>query len=323
MYKEQIRSIYAQLSPGYRRIADFILNSYQDAAFMTSAEIGRAAQVDTALVVRFAQRLGYPGFPELITDVQEHVKQDLRVVYHPTAGDDTPADVFQRNLLQDRNSLDYVLQHFDAQNLGMIINLFSEVARIFVLGEGNASYLADAFAMRLLTMGYPTHAVSTELAGQAAIMAGLRKTDLVIGIGMTAMNPGVAAMISQARELGVKTLGIVPSITNPIALAAEHVLHVPVDAAGVMPSWTTIAAVLHALTQALALNAGRQTAEWALRTDHFLKTYEEILKKGLADVRASIIEYNPGSGKERQAPGAGSASGAGSVNAPRASRART
>ncbi len=299
MYEEQIRSIYAQLSPGYRRIADFILQRYQDAAFMTAAEIGRAAQVDTALVVRFAQRLGYSGFPELIADVQEHVKQDLRTIYHPTAGDDTPADIFCRNLVQDRNSLEYLLQHFDPQNLVILLNLFSTATRVFMVCEGNAGYLAEAFATRLLTMGYPVHIIPPELAGLAAITAGLRASDLVIGIGMTAMNPGVAAVIRQARDLGVQTLGIVPAMTNPIALVAEHVLHAPVDTAGIVPSWTTIAAVLHALSQALALHAGRETAEWALRTDHFLKVYEETLTKGLTDVRASIAQYNTGAAKAR------------------------
>lgn len=299
MYRDQIRSIYTQFSPGHRRIADFILANYQDAAFMTAAEIGRAAQVDTALVVRFAQRLGYPGFPELITDVQEHVKQDLRTVYHPTEGDDAPAEVFRRNLLQDRNSLEYMLQHLAPENLIALIGLFGQSSRIFVIGEGTAGYFAEAFVMRLLTLGYPAHTVSTELVGQAAIIAGLRETDLVVGMGMSAMNPGVAAMIRQARHLGVRTLGIVPSMTHPISVAAEYVFHTPVDTAGVIPSWTIIAAVLHALTQVLALKAGSQTAEWALRTDHFLKTYEGLLTNSLADVRASLAEYNPGVRRER------------------------
>ena len=65
MYRDHIRTIYEHLSPGYRRIADFLLTHYQDAAFMTAAEVARQASVDTALVVRFAQRLGYPGYPEL------------------------------------------------------------------------------------------------------------------------------------------------------------------------------------------------------------------------------------------------------------------
>ena len=93
MYKERIRDIYEHLSPGYRRIADFLLKRYQDAAFMTAAEVGRASDVDTTLVVRFAQRLGYPGYPEMIADIQDDVKRDLREIYAPVEADNTPLGV--------------------------------------------------------------------------------------------------------------------------------------------------------------------------------------------------------------------------------------
>ena len=84
MYTERIQEIYSDLSPGYRRVADYLVNNYRDAAFMTAAEVGRASKVDTTLVVRFAQRLGYPGYPELIEEVQERVKEDLRSAYEPS-----------------------------------------------------------------------------------------------------------------------------------------------------------------------------------------------------------------------------------------------
>src|SRR5512136_743984 len=113
VYQERIREIYVHLSPGYRRIADFLLNRYQDAAFMTAAQVGKAADVDTTLVVRFAQRLGYPGFPELIDDIQADVKRDLRAVYQSIPEDSTPAGIVQQVIIQDRNNLEYVLLHTD------------------------------------------------------------------------------------------------------------------------------------------------------------------------------------------------------------------
>ena len=146
MYRNSIRAIYEHLAPGYRRIADFLIAHYQDAAFMTAAEVARSAQVDTALVVRFAQRLGYPGYPELINDVREDVKRDLRAVYEPPAGDDSPVQVFRRNLMQDRNNLDYLLLHLDLDVVQQTVELLAKAPRIFVTGEGNTNFMAEAFA---------------------------------------------------------------------------------------------------------------------------------------------------------------------------------
>ena len=80
MFREQIRKHYDHLSRSYRRVADFILSDYRTAAFMTAAALADAVDVDTTTVVRFAQRLGYPGFPELIEDIQEHEDKDRALI---------------------------------------------------------------------------------------------------------------------------------------------------------------------------------------------------------------------------------------------------
>lgn len=293
MFREGIRALYGQFSPGYRRIADYLLNHYQDAAFMTAAEIARVVDVDTALVVRFAQRLGYPGFPELINEVQEEVKRDLRAVYEPPEGDNSPAQVYRRNLMQDRNNLDFSLLHFDAETVESVIKILREARRIFVAGEGNLSYLCEAFAARLVTLGYAAHPVSPELAGQASMSVTLTPEDVVLCIGMTTMTPGVAVMLKVARDVGAKTVAIAGSATNAIASVAQHVLYAPVSTVGLLPSWSAAAASLHAISQALVLSDPDRGAAWAAHTDHFLRIYSDTLRDQLSDVQTTLKQLAP------------------------------
>lgn len=288
MYKESIRAIYEHLSPGYRRIADFLLNSYQDAAFMTAAEVAAASQVDTALVVRFAQRLGYPGYPELITDVQEDVKRDLRAVYEPPAGDDSPAQVIRRNLLQDRNTLEYLLLHLDDDVLQQVVERLDRARKVFVVGEGEESFLAEAFAMRLLALGFSAHALHGGLAEQAALAAVIEPADVFVGIGMTALTADVAALFKTLRAAKVTTIGIVGALTYPSAGAAELVLHAPVGSGDLMPSWVAAAAVLHSLSQALAFQRAEPGTAHATRREHYLNSYAELLQHQLAGVRHGL-----------------------------------
>src|SRR5512133_4151337 len=90
MFREQIRKHYDHLSRSYRRVADFILSDYRTAAFMTAAALADAVDVDTTTVVRFAQRLGYPGYPELIEDIQQQVKLELSQGYVAAETEATP-----------------------------------------------------------------------------------------------------------------------------------------------------------------------------------------------------------------------------------------
>lgn len=293
MYREGIRALYGQLSPGYRRIADYLLNHYQDAAFMTAAEIARVVDVDTALVVRFAQRLGYPGFPELINEVQEDVKRDLRAVYEPPEGDSSPMQIFRRNLMQDRNNLDFALLHFDTATVESAIEVLAKARKIFVAGEGSLNHLGEALVERLVSQGFSAHPISSELAGQAATSAAITADDVLIALGMTAMTPGAAVVLKVAREQGAKTIAVVGAASNPLAAVAEFVIYAPVNTVGLIPSWSAIASVLHALAQALALNGPDVGANWASRTDRFLKIYSETLSQQLVDVRTAVRQLAP------------------------------
>lgn len=292
MYREQIRNQYDRFSPGYRRIADYLLDNYQDAAFMTAGEIARVVHVDTALVVRFAQRLGYPGFPELLNAIQADVKKDLQAAYVPADGEDTPVGVYRRNLLQDRNNLDVMLQHIDVELLETVVRLLASAQRILVIGEGNLSFLAEAFAMRLVVLGYRAHTMSNEFTGQASMLTSLDTNDIIIGLSLTAMSPNIAAVIKTAADLGVTTVVIVSAVSNLAASNARYVLHAPATAVGILPSWTATAAVLQGLTQALVFTREDFSAAWALRTDRLLKSHLATFREKLTGVRDTVAEYN-------------------------------
>jgi DNA-binding MurR/RpiR family transcriptional regulator len=292
MYKERIRDIYEHLSPGYRRIADFLLKQYQDAAFMTAAEVARASDVDTTLVVRFAQRLGYPGFPEMIADVQDDVKRDLKAVYERIEDDNTAVGVLRRNLTQDRNNIEYMLLHMNAEIVQKAVDLLYKANRIFVIGEGNTSFIGEAFATRLTVLGHNAHIVPSEPAGQASVVTTLGPNDVVMAFGTSLMTPTVASMLKISRAAGAKTIGIVGSMTNPAAAVAETVIVAPTATSGMMPSWTAIAAVAHGLTQAVASLHGEPSADWALRTQRLLDTYEEFWHNRVDMIKDAIADYN-------------------------------
>ena len=285
MYRDRIRTIYEHLSPGYRRIADFLLAHYQDAAFMTAAEVARTATVDTALVVRFAQRLGYPGYPELINEIQEDVKRDLRAVYEPAEGDDSPGQILGRNLLQDRNTLEYMRLHLDVEIVDSVVNALLHASRLFVVGEGSAGYLAEGFALQLLILGLPAHAISGELAGPAVQKGAIQPTDVFLGLGLTAMTPGASAMLKVARAAKVTTIGIVGSLAHPLAAVAEHVLVAPVQTPAPMPSWTALASMLNGLAQVVAARRGEPAANGLLDSDQYLNAYAETLRQQIASRR--------------------------------------
>jgi DNA-binding MurR/RpiR family transcriptional regulator len=288
MYQERIREIYVHLSPGYRRIADFLLNRYQDAAFMTAAQVGKSSDVDTTLVVRFAQRLGYPGFPELIDDIQADVKRDLQAVYETAPEDTTPIGVVQRALIQDRNNVEYMLLHMDPGTVQKAVDLLDKAPRVFLTGDLGAIAIVEAFATRLLLLGISAHVVSSELTGQVAVAMDIKPEDVFLGIGATPLAVGVAAVLKMARDAGAQTIGIVDSPTNPVAAAAEYMIVAPVRSAEALPSWTALAAMLQGLVAGLSARRPGSVADWVVDSHQRFEAYVEELEKTIQPMRESI-----------------------------------
>ncbi|MCD7928161.1 MAG: N-acetylmannosamine kinase, partial [Oscillospiraceae bacterium] len=64
-------------SKGQKLIANFILNSYDKAAFMTASKLGRTVNVSESTVVRFAAELGFDGYPSMQKALQEMIRNKL------------------------------------------------------------------------------------------------------------------------------------------------------------------------------------------------------------------------------------------------------
>src|SRR5512143_321108 len=78
-YEDRIRRERPSMSKSFAKLADYLLDSYTEASFMTASELAHALNLDAATVVRFAQSLGYAGFPQLQREIRQKVKNDLLI----------------------------------------------------------------------------------------------------------------------------------------------------------------------------------------------------------------------------------------------------
>jgi DNA-binding MurR/RpiR family transcriptional regulator len=273
MFQERIRTHYEHLSRSYRRVADFLLSDYRAAAFMTAAGLAEAVDVDTTTVVRFAQRLDYPGFPELIEDVQQQVQSELAHSYLAAPEDDTlPASV-QRLVVQDRNSLEKALAHNTLEALGAILDLLRAARRVIVLGESYAAPLAESFAGMLRAAGRPAVYADGDVYQRAMALACLTGQEVVVGMSPLEGSSGVARALSFARDEGAVTLCCTPDIGSSASRAAEHVLYAPGETAGAMPSLVG----LYSLCTAIALTLEKEMpASATVRAAEVERALEEL-----------------------------------------------
>jgi len=140
MFRQRIQAKYDELTPSFRKLADFILQQELNVAFMTATELAHRMGVDAATVVRFAQTLGYSGFRELIKEVQRVVKTELTASYSVALEAQDDVGLFRSLLENERHNLSLAQARLTEQ-ANTILPALLDAQRIWVVGQGSTAHL--------------------------------------------------------------------------------------------------------------------------------------------------------------------------------------
>lgn len=272
MYREKIREYYDHLSRSYRKVAEYIMSNYYEVSFMTAAQLAYAVGVDTTTVVRFSQRLGYNGYPELLNDIREQVKSEIYASYEPKEllpGD--PASVFKDRAEQEQHNLRQMLIHNPPDHVRRVAALFAAAEHILLVAEGYADVVADMIAQQLRHRRISAEAVAFDPVRMAGTLMSLTPATLVIGISATEYGENVAKALAYARSRGCATLGVVGSLASPVNRVSDQVMYAPTDAPGPLPSIVALTAAMGGLVQVVGRDSDESVEK---RLDEFQRTYE-------------------------------------------------
>lgn len=254
MYREKIRDHYDHLSRSYRRVADYVLSNYYDVSFMTAAQLAELVDVDTTTVVRFSQRIGYNGYPELLGEIREQVRSEIYSAYKPKAiGQDHQTTVFKARAEQERQNLSQMLIHNPQEHISKIVGMLAKAGHIVILAEGYAESIAEMTAQQLRHSGFSAESVPSDPILRAGTLIRIDSTTLVIGVSATEYGREVAKAMAYARSRGCATLGIVGSMDSSINRMSDQVIYAPTSLAGPLSSVVAITAALAGLLAAASV----------------------------------------------------------------------
>lgn len=133
-----------KLSKGHKKIAEYILNHYDKAAFMTASKLGNIVGVSESTVVRFATELGFEGYPEMQKALKEFTSNKLTTVQRMNVMNDQLAgeDVLSRVLNFDIEQIRKTLDEIDKEEFYTTVDALVQAKNIYVIGARSASVLA-------------------------------------------------------------------------------------------------------------------------------------------------------------------------------------
>jgi DNA-binding MurR/RpiR family transcriptional regulator len=221
-YEDRIRESRPNLSPSFSLLADYLLDSYTQSAFLTATELAHKLDIDPATVVRFSQHLGYRGYPELQREIRQKVKGELFFDRMPEAN--TVSKAAEAALAEVTSNLEVLRRSFPFQAAEQLINMLDEVERVLIMSEGLAKPPAHSLAAWLEAAGHTVFVSGGGPSELARSIAGIRKGDLVLTVCIAEETHFIANALAEAQKAGAHTAAIVAAPSSEVTLYADLII---------------------------------------------------------------------------------------------------
>lgn len=242
------------MSKGQKKIASYILEQPEQAAYMTASKLGATVGVSESTVVRFAIELGFAGYPELHRAMQESLQKRLTSVQRVRVANDRIPDesLLESVLERDAEQICSTLETIDRDAFALAVEAILSARKIYVIGLRSSFALAE-FLDYYLSLVFPNvHLVRN--AGGGEIFEQLMKVeegDVVVAISFPRYSARIVNAVDFATSSGAKVIAITDGPSSPIANKAFATLSAKSTMVSFADSLVSALSVINALIAAI------------------------------------------------------------------------
>lgn len=254
-----IESKRAGFSRGQKRIADYILDHYDKAAFMTASRLGSLAGVSESTVVRFAFELGYDGYPNMQRALQEMLRSRLTSTQRIRAAEDIFAnpDLLGAVLQSDIDKLRQVVNEADRNDFNKAVDRIQEAKHIYILGVRSSSFVAGYLHFYMHLLFENVTLVQSSAAGEIfEQLFRIGKEDVMIAISFPRYSKVTVNTVKFARDRGAEIIAVTDNALSPIYQMSDGALLAPCEMISFVDSMVAPLSLINALLVALANRRG-------------------------------------------------------------------
>ena len=218
----RIRQLYPEMTLNERRLADYLLSQPQAAAQISSQQLASQSGVSQSAVVKFAQKLGYKGFPALRLALNDALKDREN---QPQSQHHHALKTLGETLLSQKQSA--IRATFDINTEQMLLetlHILNNAGRIVLIGVGASGLVAKDFCWKLMKMGISAVAEQDMHALLASVRA-LEPGDVLLAISYSGERRELNLAAEEARRIGATVLAFTGFTPNTLQQSATRSLY--------------------------------------------------------------------------------------------------
>lgn len=220
---DRIMQVYASLSPGERKMADYVLEYTDKIPRMSTLELKAATGVAEPTIFRFCKRIGFTGIKELKLFLAQYSGREQTEKEAPDFEHSGLQELVYRSLEAERRIIKNTQELMDYEIFEKVADIMVKAERICLFGIG-ASYLVCNDAHRKLQPMSMSAWAFNETTDTLALMRRMKNTDVVFCVSHSGASAATLQVMRDAKRLKLKTVLMTSFPQSQCAKYADLVL---------------------------------------------------------------------------------------------------
>lgn len=278
-----IQENMTSFSKGQKLIANYILQSYDKAAFMTASKLGKTVNVSESTVVRFAAELGFDGYPSMQKTLQEMIRNKLTAIQRVEVSKERIGnqDVMTMVMQSDIEKIRMTLDETDQVSFNQAVAAIANAKRIYVLGVRSASVLANFISFYFRFMFDNLVSVDTSSISEVfEQIVHISADDVFVGLSFPRYSKRTIKAMQYAKDQGAKVVAITDSKVSPLTKIADVSLLAKSDMASFVDSLVAPLSLVNALIVAISREKAVHLESSLNRLESIWEEYDVYEKQG-------------------------------------------
>lgn len=260
----RINENYAGFSKGQKLLANYIIEHYDKAVFLTAAKLGKIVGVSESTVVRFADELGYDGYPKLQRALEELVKNKLTSIQRMEVTSDRidKGHVLKSVLQSDAEKIKHTLEEIEPEVFDQAIEMILNAKNIYIIGVRSCASLASFLGFYFNLVFDNVKLIHTNSVSEMfEQIYRIDQDDVVIGISFPRYSKRTLKAMEFSRSRKAQVIAITDSQLSPMIQFSNCSLIARSDMASFVDSLVAPLSVINALVVAVCLKKKENVLE--------------------------------------------------------------
>lgn len=252
----RMNDMYNSMSKGRKAIAKYIFDHFDEAVFMTAAELGKTVGTSESTVVRFAMFLGYEGYPEFVEALEDMVSTKFGRVERVSDRYEgsTDRDILESVMKTDINNIQESMMKMDCLAFRTAVDIILNARTVYVVGIRSCEPLAEFLHFYLnMVRGNIVLVKTTSMSEMFEQMIRIDENDAIIGISFPRYSMRTLKCMEFANDRNAKVISITDSIHSPMNLYSSCNLMAQSNMTSIVDSLVAPLSLINALIVALCM----------------------------------------------------------------------